>query len=77
MQQTRTSRADYNVTAASCRTTSGTLPTLKVIRLHDKRVIYPFQGKADMPLFENAAEAQHYAETYGWHLVDADIAVPE
>jgi hypothetical protein len=70
-------RSDYTVAASSCRTSSGTIPTLKVIRLSDKRIIYPFQGRADMPIFPSATEAQHYAEAYGWRLVDADIAVPE
>jgi hypothetical protein len=72
-----TGRANYQVTAASRRTSSGTVPTLKVIRLSDERVIYPFQGHADMPFCEDAETAQAYAETYGWQLVDGDIAVPE
>ena len=72
-----TGRANYQVTAASRRTSSGTLPTLKVIRLSDERAIYPFQGHADMPFCEDAEAAQLYAETYGWQLVDGDIAVPE
>jgi hypothetical protein len=70
-------RANYQVTASSRRTSSGTVPTLKVIRLSDERVIYPFQGHADMPFFEDADAAQLFAETYGWQLVDGDIAVPE
>ncbi|WP_345815639.1 DUF6723 family protein [Paraburkholderia sp. PREW-6R] len=73
----RTGRANYQVTASSRRTSSGAVPTLKVIRLSDERVIYPFQGHADMPLFAEAEAAQSYAETYGWQLVDGDIAVPE
>lgn len=70
-------RANYQVTAASRRTSSGTVPTLKVVRLSDERVIYPFQGHADMPFCEDAEAAQLYAETYGWQLVDGDIAIPE
>jgi hypothetical protein len=62
-----TGRANYQVAVSSRRTSSGTVPTLKVIRLSDERVIYPFQGDA----------AQVFAETYGWQLVDGDIAVPE
>ena len=50
-------RANYQVTASSRRTSSGTVPTLKVIRLSDERVIYPFQGHADMPFFEDADAA--------------------
>jgi hypothetical protein len=72
-----TGRANYQVMASSRRTSSGTVPTLKVVRLSDERVIYPFQGHADMPFCEDAEAAQAYAETYGWQLVDGDIAVPE
>jgi hypothetical protein len=70
-------RANYLVTASARRTSSGTVPTLKVVRISDKRVIYPFQGCADMPLFTEQAEAKQFAENYGWQLVDGDIAVPE
>lgn len=72
-----TDRANYQVAVSSRRTSSGTVPTLKVIRLSDERVIYPFQGHADMPFFDSADAAQVFAETYGWQLVDGDIAVPE
>jgi hypothetical protein len=70
-------RDNYQVAVSSRRTSSGTIPTLKIVRLSDKRVIYPFTGCADMPLFEDAQSARLYAETYGWQLVDGDIAVPE
>ena len=70
-------RTNYEVAASSRRTFSGTVPTLKVVRLSDKRIIYPFQGCADMPFFADAQSAQRYAQTYGWQLVDGDIAVPE
>ena len=70
-------RANYSVVASARRTSSGTVPTLKVIRLSDKRVIFPFQGCADMPLFTDSPEAKEFAEQYGWQLVDGDIAVPE
>lgn len=73
----RTGRANYSVVASSRRTSSCSVPTLKVIRLSDNRVIYPFQGHAGMPFFENAEAAEHYALTYGLQLVDGDIAVPE
>lgn len=73
----RSARDNYHVTASSRRTSSGTVPTLKVVRVSDKRVIYPFQGCADMPLFVEPAEAKEFADAYGWQLVDGDIAVPE
>lgn len=73
----RTGRANYNVAVSSRRTSSGSVPTLKVTRLSDQRVIYPFQGHAMMPFFENSEAAEQYALTYGMKLVDGDIAVPE
>jgi hypothetical protein len=77
VQPTRIGRANYTVAVSSRRTSSGTVPTLKVTRLNDDRVIYPFQGHADMPFFPTSEAAQQFAETYGWELVDGDIAVPE
>lgn len=68
---------NYEVTASFRRTMSGVFPTLKVIRLSDKRVIYPFRGCADMPLCEDPQTAKNFAEVYGRQLVDGDIAVPE
>jgi hypothetical protein len=76
-QPERTGRANYLVAVSSRRTSSGTVPTLKVTRLSDERVIYPFQGHADMPFFESSQEAEQFAQTYGLKLVDGDIAVPE
>ncbi len=76
-QPDRSGRGNYLVAVSSRRTSSGTVPTLKVTRLSDARVIYPFQGHADMPFFESAQAAELYAQTYGLALVDGDIAVPE
>ncbi|WP_260858624.1 DUF6723 family protein [Paraburkholderia sp. BCC1885] len=73
----RSGRDNYLVAVSSRRTSSGTVPTLKITRLSDARVIYPFQGHADMPFFESAQAAEQYAQTYGLQLVDGDIAVPE
>jgi hypothetical protein len=74
---TRPGRENYHVTVSSRRTSSGNVPTLKVTRLSDERVIYPFQGHADMPFFQNAQDAENFAQEYGMKLVDGDIAVPE
>jgi len=68
---------NYAVTASFHRTMGGIVPTLKVIRLSDKRVIYPFRGCADMPLCEDPQSAKNFAEVYGWQLVNGDIAIPE
>ncbi|MFP3557327.1 DUF6723 family protein [Paraburkholderia sp. SIMBA_049] len=70
-------REDYNVAASSRRAFSGSVPTLKVTRLSDRRIIYPFAGCADMPVCADPESAIQYAETYGRQLVDGDIAVPE
>ncbi len=53
------------------------MPTLRIVRMSDKRVIYPFVGCADMPLFPDTQSAREYAERYGASLVEGDIAVPE
>ena len=76
-QQLRPGRDNYHVAVSSRRTSSGNVPTLKVTRLSDERVIYPFRGHADMPFFANAQDAEDFAQTYGMKLVDGDIAVPE
>ena len=68
---------DYQVAASFRRTFGGTVPTLKVTRLSDRRIIYPFAGCADMPICPDADSAIQYAESYGRQLVDGDIAVPE
>jgi len=77
MQQPKLGAEDYEVAASFRRTMTGTVPTLKVIRLSDKRVIYPFRGCPDMPLCEDPQSAKNFAEVYGWQLVNGDIAVPE
>lgn len=69
--------SNYTVAASSRRAAGGTMPTLRIVRVSDKRVIYPFVGCADMPLFPDAQSARDYAESYGARLVDGDIAVPE
>lgn len=77
MQHLKPGTQQYEVVASFRRATFGVVPTLKVIRLSDKRVIYPFVGCADMPLCENPESAKDFATTYGWQLVSGDIAVPE
>ncbi|MGF6657782.1 hypothetical protein OKW34_008372 [Paraburkholderia youngii] len=77
MQQFMPSEKNYEVVASFRRTMSGAVPTLKVTRLYDKRVIYPFFGCPDMPLCDDPQSAKNFAEVYGWQLVKGDIAVPE
>ena len=68
---------NYEVAASFRRTFSGAVPTLKVVRISDKRIIYPFRGCADMPICADAETARAFAEAYGAQLVSGDIAVPE
>jgi hypothetical protein len=68
---------NYEVAASFRRTFSGVIPTLRVVRLSDKRVIYPFRGCADMPICTDPQSAKNFAEVYGRRLVNGDIAVPE
>lgn len=67
----------YEVATSVHRTFSGIVPTLKVVRLADMRVIYPFRGCPEMPLCADTESAKRFAEDYGWRLVNGDIAVPE
>jgi hypothetical protein len=69
--------SNYTVAVSSRRAAGGTMPTLRIVRMSDKRVIYPFVGCADMPLFPDTQSAREYAERYGASLVEGDIAVPE
>ncbi|GAB6846348.1 DUF6723 family protein [Paraburkholderia kururiensis] len=77
IQQDNPGAENYAVTASFRRTMGGIIPSLKVIRLSDKRVIYPFRGCPDMPLCEDPQSAKNFAEVYGWQLVNGDIAIPE
>ncbi|WP_240655920.1 DUF6723 family protein [Paraburkholderia phosphatilytica] len=70
-------RDRYEITASFRRTSYGIIPLLKVVRLSDGRLIYPFQGCADMPLCADAQSATKFAEAWGEKLVSGDIAVPE
>lgn len=69
--------AAYRIAASSRRTGAHSIPTLKIMRMHDKRVIYPFDGCPDMPLFSDSEAARQFAQTYAAQLVVGDIAVPE
>lgn len=68
---------NYRVAASSRRTGTHSIPTLKIVRVHDKRIIYPFDGCPDMPLFAESEAARQFAQTYAQQLVDGDMTVPE
>jgi hypothetical protein len=77
MAEDQDTRTGYEVAASHRQMFGKMIPTLKVVRRSDKRVIYPFEGCEDMPFFPDAQGAREFAQTYGWRLVDGDIAVPE
>lgn len=67
----------YDVTVSFHRTSYGIIPALKIVRLRDGRLIYPFQGCADMPVCADTESAIQFARTCGERFVNGDIAVPE
>ena len=50
---------------------------LKVIRLTDKRVIYPYDGAEQIGPFESKQEAIAAAQMMGEKLVESDLRTPE
>ncbi|CAM2158415.1 protein of unknown function (plasmid) [Pararobbsia alpina] len=77
MASPKGTRADYQVTVSTQKTPRGYVAKLKVIRLVDRRTIYPFFGGKAMPSFVDWEQARTFGFEYGWPLVDGDIAVPE
>jgi hypothetical protein len=67
----------YDVTISFRRTSYGIIPALRIVRLRDGRLIYPFEGCADMPVCADTETAMQYARACGEKFVDGDIAVPE
>lgn len=50
---------------------------LKVVRLTDKRVIYPYDGAEQIGPFESKREALAAAQLLGEKLVESDLRTPE
>ena len=64
---------------ASCRgaSTSGYYGTLKVVRKTDGRLLYPFEGAAQIGPFETKADAIRAAHQRGDEIVRGDLESPE
>ena len=68
---------DYAV-YASYRPSSGRfVGTLKVVRLTDARLLYPFDGAEEIGPFESQNEAREAAVKRGTEIVRADLRCPE
>ncbi|WP_309885058.1 DUF6723 family protein [Caballeronia sp. LZ029] len=68
---------DYAV-YASYRPSSGRfVGTLKVVRLTDARMLYPFDGAEEIGPFESQNEAREAAVKRGTEIVRADLRCPE
>jgi hypothetical protein len=77
MATSRTGDGQYDVTVSFRRTSYGIIPMLRIVRLRDGRLIYPFQGCADMPICADSEAAMQFAHAAGEKFVNGDIAVPE
>ena len=71
------SEADYAV-YASYRTLSGRfIGTLKVVRLTDARLLYPFAGAEELGPFNTKDAAKEAAVQRGQEIIRADLSNPE
>ncbi len=57
--------------------TAGYLGTLKVVRVTDGRLLYPFDGADAIGLYSTKEEAIRAAQQRGEEIVSADLACPE
>lgn len=72
------SEDDYKVYASYRPGASGRfVGTLKVVRLTDGRLLYPFDGAEDIGPFDSKEAAKHKALLRGSEVVQADLHAPE
>ncbi|MET3232879.1 UNVERIFIED_ORG: hypothetical protein ABIC54_005087 [Burkholderia sp. 1263] len=70
--------SDYQIYATYRRTPSGAfMGDLKVVRMIDDRLIFPFDGAPPIGPFDTASEARDSARAKGAEIVAADLANPE
>ncbi|GAB5094293.1 hypothetical protein P9250_15590 [Caballeronia sp. LP006] len=55
----------------------GYVGTLKVVRLTDARLLFPFEGAEDIGPFDSKQTAKDAAVLRGREIVQADLQVPE
>ncbi|WP_250487761.1 DUF6723 family protein [Caballeronia sp. GaOx3] len=72
------SEEDYRV-YASCRPGSSGrfMGTLKVVRVTDGRLLFPFHGAEELGPFEAREAAKNAAKQRGMEIVEADLHSPE
>lgn len=69
---------DYLVTAAyNCIARDRYFGKLKVVRLCDRRVLYPYDGAEAIGPFPSGYEAREAANELGRRIVDRDLVSPE
>ncbi len=69
---------DYAVYASyRPHVSGGFVGTLKVVRLTDARLLYPFDGAEELGPFNSKDAAKNAAQTRGKQIVDADLKTPE
>jgi len=70
--------AGYRIYPGYQRTPAGEyVGTLKVVRLRDSKLLYPFDGAAQIEPCSTGSEARRVAERVGGDVVLADIRNPE
>ncbi|MDR5884233.1 DUF6723 family protein [Caballeronia sp. LZ032] len=72
------SAEDYRVYASYRPGTSGRfMGTLKVVRVTDGRLLFPFDGAEELGPFETKEAAKNAAAIRGREIVEADLRSPE
>jgi hypothetical protein len=70
--------SDYRIYATYVCTASGAfMGGLKVVRMTDGRVLFPYDGAPEIGPFPDPSEAREAAMVKGNALVSADLASPE
>lgn len=68
---------DYAVYASYCPRSGSFFGTLKVVRLTDARLLYPFDGAEEIGPFASRDSAKEAASRRGCEIVLADLQRPE
>jgi hypothetical protein len=69
--------ADFRIYASYRGVPGQFYGTLKVVRLTDKRVLFPFEGCPEMGPFADPQSAVDAAQRYGEQLASGDLQNPE
>jgi hypothetical protein len=72
-----TKAEDYRVEVSSFRSSGQFYARIRIERLTDKKVIYPFEGAETLGPYESSDKAREAGQVRARELVDADIKSPE